>query len=259
MLKKKLAHRTLTIGSWITAKCEENAEIMAQAGYDWLVIDMEHSAISISDAQNLIRAIDCWRVPALVRVGANDPVLIKRAMDAGASGVVVPMVNTEEQARKAAESAYYPPSGIRGVGLARAQKYGGDFENYRKWSLENTCVIVQIEHIEAVENLDKILSVEGIDGFIVGPYDLSGSLGVPGQFEHPSLRNALQKIESVSKKLDALAGFHVISPEKRPLKEKVEQGYKFIAHSLDTLILGEGARKAVAYHEEIAKKHREDH
>lgn len=236
-LKERLKERELTIGSWITIGHTAVAEIMAHAGYDWLTVDMEHSAITLDIAQDLIRVIELCGVVPLVRVGDNDPILIKRVMDAGAQGVIVPMVNSRDDAERAVASVQYPPKGFRGVGLARAQKYGTGFEGYKNWNDQESIVIVQIEHIKAVENLESILSVPGVDGFIIGPYDLSGSLGVPGQFEHPKVISALARVKDVSKELNALSGFHVIPPETEVLREKVREGYKFIAYSLDSLML----------------------
>lgn len=237
-LKDKLKNRDLTIGSWITIGNTAVAEIMANAGYDWLTVDMEHSAITIEVAQELIRVIELCGVVPLVRVSENDPNLIKRVMDAGAHGIIVPMVNSKEEAEMAVASVQYPPEGFRGVGLARAQKYGADFESYKKWNERESIVIVQIEHIKAVHNIESILNVKGVDGFIIGPYDLSGSLGFPGQFDHPEMIKALKKVEQVSKKMNALSGFHVIQSEVEPFQEKIQEGYKFIAHSLDILFLG---------------------
>lgn len=245
-LKNKLKKRELTIGSWITIGHTVVAEIMARAGYDWLTVDMEHSAITLDIAQDLIRVIELCGVAPLVRVGENDPNLIKRVMDAGAHGVIVPMVNSKDDAEKAVASVQYPPKGFRGVGLARAQKYGADFEGYKKWNAQESIVIVQIEHIKAVENLDTILSVPGIDGFIIGPYDLSGSLGVPGQFNHPEMVKALNRVKDVSEKMNVLSGFHVIPPDVEAFQEKVGDGYKFIAHSMDILLLGENCRNLLS-------------
>ncbi len=241
-LKQKLQKRELTVGSWITIGHTAVAEIMAQAGYDWLTIDMEHSAITLDIAQELIRVIELCGVAPLVRVGTNDANLIKRVMDAGAHGVIVPMVNSEEEARHAVSAVKYPPVGFRGVGLARAQKYGMDFEGYKSWNEEKSVVIVQVEHIRAVENLEAILSVDGVDGFIVGPYDLSGSLGCPGQFDHPKVLSALEHVKTVSKKMKAVSGYHVIPPERSALEEKIQEGYRFVAHSLDCLFLAKSCR-----------------
>lgn len=245
-LKGRLSKKELTIGSWITMGHNEVAEIMAMAGFDWLVVDMEHSAVTLSVAQSLIQVIGLCGVPPLVRVGENDPNLIKRVMDAGAEGVVVPMVNSKDDAERAVSSVYYPPRGSRGVGLTRAQSYGADFEGYRKTSGAESVVIVQVEHIKAVENLEDILKTDGVDGFIVGPYDLSGSLGVPGEFDHPDVVGALDRIKEVSRSMDALSGFHSVSSDPKEAVKKIKEGYKFVGYSLDILILGDFAKMGVS-------------
>jgi len=244
-LRSKLQSKQTTIGSWITIGSPVVAEIMARSGFDWLVVDMEHSAITLDIAQNLIRVIDLCGVPPLVRVGHNQPNLIKRVMDAGAHGVIVPMVNNREQAEQAVCSVKYPPMGFRGVGLARAQKYGRDFEGYRSWNQDHSVVIVQVEHIQAVRNLEEILSVPGVDGFIVGPYDLSGSLGIPGQFDHPDMLEALDTIRTTSSQLEALSGYHVIQPEASAMEAKLQEGYQFLAFSMDILYLGQACIQAL--------------
>jgi 2-keto-3-deoxy-L-rhamnonate aldolase RhmA len=244
-LKNKLKNRELTIGSWITIGSTVVAEIMAKSGFDWLTVDMEHSAITVDIAQDLIRVIELCGVVPLVRVGKNEPNLIKRVMDSGAHGIIVPMVNSREDAEQAVRSVKYPPQGFRGVGLARAQSYGANFESYRQWNQQESIVIVQVEHIDSVNHLESILAVEGVDGFIIGPYDLSGSLGVPGQFEHPDVINALNRVREVTQQMNALSGFHVIPPEINAFREKQQQGYKFIAHSIDILYLGNHCRNAV--------------
>ena len=253
-LKTKLNRRELTIGSWITIGNPAIAEIMANSGFDWLTVDMEHSAITLNIAQDLIRVIELCNCSPLVRIGNNDPVLIKRIMDTGAHGIIVPMVNTRNEAEKAVEATKYPPIGKRGVGLARAQKYGSDFEGYRKWNQNNSIVIVQVEHIDSVNNLEDILSVNGVDGFLVGPYDLSASLGVPGNFDHPSFIEALKRISSVSKKLNALSGYHVIPTDFCFVEEIIKQGYQFIAHSLDIMFLGNECRKSISQWNKIRNK-----
>lgn len=244
-LKEKLQKRELTLGSWITLGHPAIAEMMAQAGFDWLTVDMEHSAITMHQAQQLIQTIELCGVTPLVRVGHNDPNLIKRVMDAGSHGVIVPMVNSKEEAERAVASVKYPPVGFRGVGLARAQKYGADFEGYRRWNETQSVVIVQVEHIKAVENLEEILSVEGVDGFIVGPYDLSGSLGVPGQFDHPEVVTALNRVKEVTAQRNAVSGFHVISDNPAETAKKIEEGYRFVAYSLDILFLGNSCRNGL--------------
>jgi 2-dehydro-3-deoxyglucarate aldolase len=226
-----------TIGSWITLAHPAIAEIMARAGFDWLTVDMEHSVLTIREAEELIRIIDLCGVTPLVRLSANDPVQIKRLMDAGAYGVIVPMINSAAEAKRAVAAVRYPPRGRRGVGLARAQGYGTSFDRYLNWVNKGPLVIVQVEHIEAVDNLEAILAVEGVDGFIVGPYDLSGSLGVPGEFDHPSMKKAMQRIEAVAKDSGKVPGIHVVEPKHDELNSRIKQGYRFVAYSLDIRML----------------------
>lgn len=243
-LKEKINSGQITIGSWITIGHPAIAEIMSFAGFDWLTIDMEHSAITLAEAQNLIQTIELSDCAPLVRVGSNDPVIIKRVMDAGAHGVIVPQINSVQEAKDAVSAVKYPPKGTRGVGLARAQGYGIDFEDYKAWNDNNSIVIVQIENIRGVENIEEIISVEGVDGFIVGPYDLSASLGIPGEFDHPSYLQAIEKINHVIKKsTKAAAGFHVVPLDTEMVHSKIKEGYSFLAYSLDSLFIADYARK----------------
>lgn len=245
-LKSKLKAGKVTIGSWITIGDESVAEIMARAGFDWLTIDMEHSAITLDKAQNLIRVIGLCGVVPLVRVGENDPVIIKRVMDSGAHGVIVPMVNSGDEAEAAVKAVKYPPVGKRGVGLARAQGYGLEFDKYKRWVNKESLVIVQVEHIEAVNNLDDILSVDGVDGFIVGPYDLSGSMGIPGEFDNPKLKRALKEIMVVAKRHNVAPGFHSVPPDGAEAIKRIREGYVFLGFSFDALLLGAKIREEFA-------------
>lgn len=237
-VKRSLRENRLTIGSWVTIGHPAIVEVMAQAGFDWLAVDLEHSAIDLSTAQVLIATIQAHGMVPLVRVGENHPKLIQRVMDAGAYGVIVPMVNTKELAEQAVQAVRYPPRGGRGVGLARAQGYGFGFEDYAATVNDESVVIAQIEHIAAVRNLEEIIGVDGIDGVLIGPYDLSGSLGRPGQFEDPAVLQAVSRVESVCQARKVPLGFHVISPEARFVNEKIHKGYRFVAFSLDTVFLG---------------------
>lgn len=241
-LKDRLINKKLTIGSWITFSDPAVAEIMSKSGFEWLVVDMEHSGLSFNQAQEIIRVIDLCNVTPLARVMENNPELIKRFMDIGAHGVIVPMVNSKSDAEKAVNAVKYPPLGTRGVGLSRAQHYSLDLESYRKWNQDKSIVIVQIEHIKAVENLESIMSVNGIDGFIVGPYDLSASLGVPGQFEHPAVQDALDTIKNFINKGPKPWGFHVVEPNVDAALVKLQEGYLFLAIGVDFLFLGEMCR-----------------
>jgi len=245
-LKKILSEKRQTYGSWITIPHPLLPEILAPAGFEWLVVDMEHSSIELSDLLPLIISIEANNMVPLVRVGENNPNLIKRVMDAGAYGVIVPNVCNREDAEAAVNSVKYPPVGKRGVGLYRAQKYGRNFEEYKKWISEESVVIVQIEHINAVNNIDEILSTPGIDAFIIGPYDLSGSLGKPGDFDDSEVIDALQKVMDAASRYNISAGFHSVSSNPDEARKRREQGYNFLAFSLDTILLGDAACQALA-------------
>ena len=231
-----------TIGSWITLNHPSIAEIMADAGFDWLCVDMEHSVTDYAEAQNLIAIIQSKGVKAFVRVGENNTRIIKRVLDAGADGIIVPMVNSKEDAQRAIDAVKYPPKGKRGVGLARAQKYGFGFEDYKDNYADDIKLIVQIEHIDAVNNLEEILSLDEVDGTFIGPYDLSGSMGKPGRFDDDDVKEVLSRYEKIVKQYDKLIGFHVIQPDYNLVKDKLKLGYNFVAFSLDTLFLGTIAR-----------------
>jgi 2-dehydro-3-deoxyglucarate aldolase len=241
MSNNRLLER-LSIGSWIQIGHPAIAEIMASAGFDWLAVDLEHSTIGLREAEELIRVIDLKRVVPLVRLSSNNPEQIKRVMDAGAHGVIVPMVNSSEQAQIAVSATKYPPEGHRSVGLARAQGYGARFPEYFDWQHKNSLVVVQIEHIDAVDNLDSILSVTGVDAYLVGPYDLSGSLGMPGNFQAPEYLEAIQRIHSVGQKLGVPGGVHIVEPDLAQLRQRIEEGNRFIAYSVDTRMLDTACR-----------------
>ena len=241
-LKEKIQSGELTIGSWITLGNTGIAEILANAGYDWLVVDLEHTTISLEQAGELIRTIELSGVPSLVRLTSNDENQIKRVMDAGATGVVVPMVKNVEDAKSAVAATRYPPLGNRGIGLARAQKYGVAFQEYLKWQNDGPVVVVQIEHIDAVDNLKDILNVEGVDAFIIGPYDLSCSMGIPGEFDSPKFKKIMESIISISNDVNAVSGLHVVEPDLVKLDRAIKVGHKFIAYSVDIRMLDVTAR-----------------
>ena len=236
-----------SIGSWITIGHPSIAEIMADAGFDWLCIDLEHTVTDYYEAQQLIMAIQGKGLKAFVRVGENNSRIIKRVLDAGADGIIVPLVNTANDAIRAINSVKYPPTGKRGVGLSRAQGYGFNFENYRDNEVKKIKLIVQIEHIDGILNLDSILELEGIDGTFIGPYDLSGSLGKPGDWENQEVKDALNLYENKVKNYDKLIGYHVVEPNYELVLDKINLGYNFIAFGFDALFLGTKIRQELKF------------
>jgi len=250
-LRDKIHTGTLTIGSWITLAHPAIAEIMANSGFDWLVVDLEHSVITIREAEELIRVIDLAGVVPLVRLTSNNSDQIKRVMDAGSHGVIVPMVNSAAEAERAVQAVKYPLRGKRGFGLARAQGYGAKFKEYLEWQEKRSVIIVQIEHIDAVNNLESILSVDGIDGYIIGPYDLSGSMGIPGQFDHPDLLVVMEKIRVIAGKMNKSGGIHIVEPDAEQLQIKINEGQKFIAYSVDIRMLDSACRDGLTKVKEL--------
>ncbi len=244
--KDRIRRKELIVGSWIQLGYPQTTEIVARAGFQFVVIDMEHTSISSSELLSSIQIASLAGIAVLVRVGANDPLLIKRAMDAGADGIIVPMVETREQAERARDAIYYPPKGLRGVGLARAQGFGLDFDAYRDRMAEETILIVQIEHRRAVDALETILDVDGVDGFLVGPYDMSGSFGKPGNFADPEVAAALSRVAEVVKNHSKPSGIHVVFPDPALLSQRISEGYRFIAYGTDLVFFAETVRRSVA-------------
>lgn len=244
-LKEKLHGGNVTVGTWMSLGGLPAAEILADVGYDWLVIDMEHGAITIREAEDLIRHLDAVGCPPLVRVGRNDILEIRRVMDAGAHGVVVPLVRTAAEAEAAVAAVRYPPQGIRGVGLCRANRYGATFEEYTATVAERAVVVPQIEHVDGVEALEEILAVDGVDATIIGPYDLSASIGKPGAFDDPAVRELLKRYRSVSEAEGRTMGIHVVEPDPDAVLRRIDEGYAFIALSVDFRFLRVSSQAAL--------------
>lgn len=235
-LKDQIESGHPTIGSWIQLGEEALTEILALGPFDWLCIDLEHTTISIEQAGKIIRVADLAGCPTLVRLSSHDPAQIKRVLDAGAAGIIAPMVNTADEARALVSAATYPPEGTRGVGLARAQEYGIGFPEYLGRMQRDLVCIMQVEHIDGVANLEEILAVAGVDGFFIGPYDLSASLGYPGQLDHPDVVTAMERVAEVVKRPEVLAGVHVVEPDPERLASVIEDGYRFVAYASDMLL-----------------------
>ncbi len=242
-----------SLGSWITIPHPSVAEILGRTGFDWLTVDLEHSPITLETAAEMIRVIDLMGLRAFVRVGSHDANAIKRIMDAGAHGIIASTVNTPQQAAAIVSAVKYPPHGVRGVGLSRAQGYATEFDAHYRWLNTESLVIVQIEHIDAVRHMEAILGVPGVDGFFVGPYDLSASLGVPGQFQHPKMLEAIAEVDRVRKQKPTLAGIHVVQTDPDEVRKRLDEGYRFIAYGLDFLFLANKAREGLQIIRESAR------
>ncbi len=233
-----------SIGTWLTIYSEVIAEILCNAGYDWITIDLEHTPITLSQAEKLIRVIDLCGVKPFVRVSSNNEVEIKKVLDFGAKGIIVPMVNNIEDVKKAITSSFYPPEGRRGMGLYRAQGYGNEKKKaeYINSSSQDIELYVNIESKEAVENINEIFASD-ISGYFLGPYDLSASIGNPGKFETIEFFDIEKKILKAAEKHNILKGVHIVEPKNEDLNQKVSNGYDLIAFSVDFRMLETVARK----------------
>jgi 2-keto-3-deoxy-L-rhamnonate aldolase RhmA len=204
-------------GFWVELFSPAAAETMAAAGYDCAMIDLEHGAADLGDAVAVMRAMQGSGCTPLVRVPANDPAWIKRVLDAGAQGVMIPAVNSAVEAEAAVAACHYPPRGIRGMAapIVRASGYGRDWRGYVRDIAGTLLVICQVETREALDNLAEITAVDGLDMIFLGPFDLSASLGHMGEPDHPDVRAAIAEVERVAKAQGLLLGA-IPTPERAP-------------------------------------------
>ena len=241
-LKQRLAGGGTVVGSWLSLGSASIAEIMALAGFEFLVVDLEHSPTSLETTAEIIRVVGLVGSSPFVRVTSNDHHLIKRVLDSGAHGVIVPNITTAAEARAAVRATQYPPLGNRGVGLHRAQGYGAHFDEYRSAAASGIAVVLQIESKAAVHNIREILNVEGVDSVMIGPYDLSSDLGVPGDFESEPFLTAVAEVSTAAREAGVATGFHVVEPDPALLERYSDEGYRFLVYSVDMRIIDSGAR-----------------
>lgn len=240
--RKRLTQKEPLLGTLLTLSSPELAEVLALTGLDWLFIDLEHSTMDASAAQAILQAV-AGRVDCLIRVPLNDEVWIKKALDTGATGIIVPQVNTVAEAERVVRSSRYPPQGARSVGLARAHGYGADLQGYLSRANAEVVVVVQAEHILAVQNIEALAAVEGIDAILVGPYDLSNSMGLVGQVEHPDVQAAIAHVRQVCQARGMPLGIFTASVEWAAAF--LAQGYNLLAVSTDALLVSQAVKEIV--------------
>ncbi len=240
-IKEKLKLGQPTFGAWMSLAHPSIGEIFAQQGFDWVLVETEHTAIDNSQVLPLLMAIEGRGAVPLVRIAGVDPLQAKAMLDSGAGGIFVPLVNCREDAEACVRMAKYPPLGERGVGVARAHGYGKSFKEYVATANDDTLVVVQIEHIKAVECIDEILTVPGVDVAFIGPYDLSMSMGYPGEIHHPEVQKAMDRVRDAALRHGVAPGIHLLHPAdaRRLLKTRLDEGYRFIAVGSDIVILQE--------------------
>jgi 2-dehydro-3-deoxyglucarate aldolase/4-hydroxy-2-oxoheptanedioate aldolase len=243
-MKRKLAAGEVCIGTTITTNSPAVAELLSHLGYDWLWFEMEHTALDVAAVLTMLQATNGSEVSTVVRVPWNDKTMIKRVLDTGPDGVLIPLVNTREEAEYAVRAMKYPPAGERGAGLGRAQCYGLHMGEYLQTANDEVQTLVMIEHVQAVENIEGILAVKGVDSVMVGALDLSGSMGLLGQTSHASVEGAVQRVLAACKKARVPCG--IITTDSDAANRRIREGFTNIILGIDILTLLGSAKEALA-------------
>ncbi|HIW00802.1 MAG TPA: 2,4-dihydroxyhept-2-ene-1,7-dioic acid aldolase [Candidatus Desulfovibrio intestinipullorum] len=250
-IRALLAQDKATVGTWLQLPDADVAELMARAGYDWVAVDMEHGSFGRTCLPDIFRAIECGGAVPFARLPEASKTAIKAALEAGAQGLIFPMIESREQLDRAIGWSIYPgldtwagakPAEYRGVGYCRANVFGKEFDAYLAVA-GDIFLVAQIEHIRAVENLESILSHPRLDAIMVGPYDLSGSMGLTGQFDHPKFREVMQQIAEICERCHARMGLHIVQPDPEALDREITNGARFIAYGIDTVFLWKSAER----------------
>jgi 2-keto-3-deoxy-L-rhamnonate aldolase RhmA len=243
ILKKKLRRRERLFAAWVSYAHPSITETFARAGFDFIAIDMEHSTITVEQAQRIIAACQSEGVPCLPRPVSHSNDWFKPLLESGADGLLVQMVSTPEDVAAIIGHLKYPPAGNRSYGVNRAQAYGFDFDSYiQSWN-DTSSFIIQVESIQAVENIDKLLSFDEIDGVMVGPYDISGSLGVPGQTSHPLVIEASRKVIAACERFGKSCGTQVTDASEESVQALFDLGYTYAILSSDLFVLWKWSEK----------------
>lgn len=238
--KQMLREGKKTCGAWVSTGSDIVTEAMAEVGFDWICIDTEHGPGDFRETRAQLQALSTTPTTPIVRVAWNDMVMVKKILDIGAQGLILPWVNTKAQAEQAVNACKYPPAGLRGyAGEVRGARYGFD-RDYLQTANDEILIALQIETREAVQNIEEIVQVPGIDVLFVGPWDLSFSLGCPLNFDHPDHRQAMLRIETVAKEAGKILG--TITGNLQDLKKFYDKGYQFVATCIDITFLINAAK-----------------
>lgn len=212
------------------------AELMGSSGYDWVAIDAEHGSFALSELPDLFRALELGNTLPLVRVPDQNLKYCQQVLDAGAAGIIVPLIEDEKMLTEIIDATRWPPAGTRGVGYSRVNRFGGDFQSYSV-EAQNPFVAAMIESERGLKKLDDIISIPGLDAVLVGPYDLSASLGKLGLFEDPKIQDAFEEIKVKCIAKGIAIGIHVVNPSPMELRARIQEGFTFIAYSVDSVML----------------------
>tara|TARA_X000000368_G_scaffold418395_1_gene417884 strand:+ start:626 stop:1396 length:771 start_codon:yes stop_codon:yes gene_type:complete len=243
LLKKALKSRKKLFGAWVSYAEPSITETFAKAGFDFLAIDMEHSTITLPEAKGIITASQFYDVSCLPRPVSHSNDFIKPLLEFGADGMLIQMVNNANEVKRLIDHIKYPPIGKRSYGVNRAQGYGFDFDEYTSDWNNSSIFMIQVESIEAVEKIDEILAFDEIDGVMIGPYDISGSLGVPGQLDHPKVIEASKKVIEACKKYGKSCGTQLNDPNTNSVDELFNLGYTFAILGSDLFVLWKWAEQ----------------
>ncbi len=241
-LKGRLKAGEPLIGSLVTLPSPDVAEILAHVGFDYLWIETEHAPTDFVHVQSLIQAVG-GRCPCLVRIPDGQEVWVKKALDVGCSGIVVPQVRSASQAQRIVTWSLYPPRGQRSVGVSRAHTYGMAFREYVTTVNDELVIVIQAEHREAVQNIESIAEVSGIDAVLVGPFDLSGSLGVLGETDHPRVLAAIERVQGACQAAGVPVG--IFAQDVPTARRYLQQGFSLIALGMDAFFLWQSAQAAL--------------
>jgi len=234
-----------SVGCFVGLGSPNAAELLAHAGFEWLVIETEHSALDSAEIEHMLMAVNGTETIPIVRLPSANPVYIQRSLDFGAMGIMVPMVKTAEEARAVVQATRYPPAGTRGYNPLRAAHYSFDSQDYFYQANDNLLVTLILETKEAVENLEAIASVPGVDVLFLGPFDLCLSLGLdPMKQPHPQIEKVIDQMVSIGKKTGVAMGIHAFNPDQ--LRQRQSQGFTMISYSTDYVMLAEAARTGLA-------------
>ena len=236
--RKRLLEGERLYGTMVTLDAAEVIEVLCHAGFDWLFIETEHAPLLPDAVQRIIQA--ARNTPCIVRLSRGDEISIKRALDAGAAGIMVPQVNSAAHARLVVSYAKYPPMGSRGIGLNRASLYGQNFNDYLATANEGTTIVVQAEHVDAVENIESICDVEGIDAVLVGPYDLSASMNKTGRLDDREVIEAINHVRDTCLAKGVRLGFYAVTPEF--VVPRAEEGYNLLCCGADIAAFASSAQ-----------------
>lgn len=240
--RARLRQREYLIGTILSIPAPAIAEMCADAGFDWLFVDMEHGALDLHDVERIAQAVGD-RCACVVRVPSNDRVWIGKILDLGVPGIIVPQVNSADEAERAVRAAKYPPEGRRGVGLARATGYGAHLNDYLARANEETAVIVQIGHADAVRNASSIAQVQSVDAFMIGPFDLSGSYGKPGHIADEDVQAAIAKTRETA--FAHQLSVSVFCPTVEQARRARTEGYNLMLAGQDNLLLTGALRELI--------------